>query len=152
MLCRKVDVQVVHGAPYKPSTQGSIEIANRTFKRRLRALQTQHNTNGCAQHLREIAIAINTSRSRALPHQISPYMVLFSREPRWGNRVSKEEFGEDVDNQEDEGEVVVGSEDREEGGLDQDNEREIEREMESCTHVPDRSSSLLSSSAETPAP
>jgi IS30 family transposase len=38
-LAKNLGIQIVRGQAYHPQSQGSVEIANRTFKRRLAALQ-----------------------------------------------------------------------------------------------------------------
>jgi IS30 family transposase len=38
-VCKKRGIKIVWGRAYYPQSQGSIEIANRVFKRRLRAIR-----------------------------------------------------------------------------------------------------------------
>ena len=65
-LCSQIGVKVVHGAPYKPSTRGSVQSANRTFKPWLQELQTERGVRNWAYYLPEISLAINTSRPYGL--------------------------------------------------------------------------------------
>ena len=83
MLRKNAGIRIVHGAPYKPSTQGSIESANKTYKLRLRALQTAHGTRNWVQFLPDIAIAINNTRNRSLPLNVTPYEAHFNRRPHY---------------------------------------------------------------------
>ena len=63
-LAAKYGINVINGAPYHLQSQGTVEVANHTFKRRLQALQTQLGTSAWAKHMTELPTAINTTRSR----------------------------------------------------------------------------------------
>ncbi|CZR63431.1 uncharacterized protein PAC_13328 [Phialocephala subalpina] len=63
---QKWGILIINGRGYYPETQGTVEIANRTFKRRLRALQTARSTRHWVEFLPEITIIINTSPLDAL--------------------------------------------------------------------------------------
>jgi hypothetical protein len=68
---------------YHLQSQGSIEVANRTFKVRLAAYQASLRRRDWAALLVEVAFQINTSVSNALPHRKTPYDVWFGRSRRW---------------------------------------------------------------------
>lgn len=81
-LCNKVKVRVINGALYKPLTQGSVESANSTFKRRLKAGQKEKGTRDWGRFLPCIAIAMNIV-SLGIEAGTLPNEVHFSREPHW---------------------------------------------------------------------
>jgi hypothetical protein len=60
-----------------------VERANRTFKQRLGALQAQKGWSDWVALLPELALVINTTSTRALPRNRTPYEVWFGRKPRW---------------------------------------------------------------------
>jgi hypothetical protein len=60
-----------------------VERANRTFKRQLGALQAQKGQSDWVALLLELALVINTTSTRALPRNKTPYEVWFGRKPRW---------------------------------------------------------------------
>jgi hypothetical protein len=60
-----------------------VERANRTFKKRLTALQTQRGRSDWVALLLELALVINTTSTRALPRNKTPFEVWFGRKPRW---------------------------------------------------------------------
>jgi hypothetical protein len=74
---------MIRGRPYHPQTQGTVERANRTFKRRLGALQAQKGRDDWVALLPELALVINTTSTRALPRNKTPFEVFFGRKPRW---------------------------------------------------------------------
>jgi hypothetical protein len=74
---------VIHGRPYYPQTQGLVEVANRTFKARLCAIQASLGVYSWVACLPDIALVINTSKSSALPSHVTPYEVHFGRKPHW---------------------------------------------------------------------
>jgi hypothetical protein len=82
-LCLELGIRMIRGRPYHPQTQGTVERANRTFKRRLGALQAQKGRNDWAALLPELALVINTTSTRALPRNKTPFEVFFGRKPRW---------------------------------------------------------------------
>jgi hypothetical protein len=64
-----------------------VEIANRTFKRRLTALQLAKGTSHWVELLPELVRTINTTTSSALPRRKTPYEVWFGRKPHWVSRI-----------------------------------------------------------------
>jgi hypothetical protein len=60
-----------------------VEIANRTFKARLQAIQASLGHTGWVDYLSKIALVINTSKCSALPSHVTPYEVHFGRKPHW---------------------------------------------------------------------
>jgi hypothetical protein len=80
-VCQKRGIKIVRGRAYHPQSQGSIEIANRIFKRRLRAARANTGIQGFMQLLPLIAWVINTTPSSALPRNTTPYEVWFRRKP-----------------------------------------------------------------------
>jgi hypothetical protein len=74
---------MIRGRAYHPQTQGTVERANRTFKRRLSALQAQKRRSDWVALLPELALVINTTSTRALPRNKTPFEVWFGRKPRW---------------------------------------------------------------------
>jgi hypothetical protein len=88
---------MIRGQPYHPQTQGTVERANRTFKRRLSALQAQKRRSDWIALLPELALVINTTSTRALPQNKTPFEVWFGRKPRWITAEPLEPLGDDVD-------------------------------------------------------
>jgi hypothetical protein len=104
---------MIRGRPYHPQTQGLIERANQTFKRRLRAIQRERGfpASHWVELLPELALIINTTTTRTLPGKKTPFEVWFGRKPRWMRadylgeepvgvnddllHVDNEEFGDD---------------------------------------------------------
>ena len=80
---------MIRGCPYHPQTQGLVEIANRTFKRRLTALQLAKGTSHWVELLPELARTINTTTSSALPRYKTLYEVWFGRKPHWVSRIGE---------------------------------------------------------------
>ena len=81
-LCLKLGIRIIRGRPYHPQTQGTVKRANRTFKKRLGALQAQKGRNNWAALLLELALVINTTSTRALPRNKTPFEVFFGWKPR----------------------------------------------------------------------
>lgn len=74
---------MVNGQAYRPQTQGSVESANKIFKRRLTAIQTEEGTHEWIKYMKRIALALNTTSHASLHGRVSPYEVHFGRPPRW---------------------------------------------------------------------
>jgi hypothetical protein len=86
-LAQQLGIHMIRGRPYHPQTQGSVEVANKTFKRRLRALQLAKGTSNWVELLPELARTINTTTSSALPRRKTPFEVWFGRKPHWVARI-----------------------------------------------------------------
>ena len=69
-LCRQWGVRKRHSRPYKPSTNGSVERANRDIKQRLSRYRCEHPDQGWYQSLPQVTMAFNTCWSRV--HNTSP--------------------------------------------------------------------------------
>jgi hypothetical protein len=78
-------IKIINGCTYHLQTQGSIEQANQTFKKRLGSLQQDrgHYNNQWVSLLLELAIIINTTSSLALPSKETPFFVWYGRKPHW---------------------------------------------------------------------
>ena len=76
---------MINGRLYHLQTQGSVENANQTFKRRLTALQLETGRSALqwVLLLLQLAIIINTSPNYTLPYRKTPYDVWFARRPHW---------------------------------------------------------------------
>ena len=68
---------MIRGRPYHPQTQGSIERANQTFKKRLRALQRERGfpASHWVELLLELVVIINTTTTRTLLGKKTPFEV-----------------------------------------------------------------------------
>jgi hypothetical protein len=83
---------MVRGRAYHPQTQGSVEVANKIFKSRLRAAQRDLGTTEWVKLLPLIAWVINTTRPSTLPKGITPYQVWFGREPPNWPHINSQNF------------------------------------------------------------
>ena len=74
---------MIKGRPYHLQTQGSMERANQTFKRRLLAIQRERGfpASHWVELLLELALIINTTTTRTLPGKKTPFEVWFGRKP-----------------------------------------------------------------------
>lgn len=52
--------KVVHGRPYHPQSQGSVESANKEVKKRLEAWCKEHDESDWAEGLAEVACKFST--------------------------------------------------------------------------------------------
>jgi hypothetical protein len=107
-LCKELDIHIIRGRAYHPQTQGTVERANRTFKKRLGALQAQKKRSDWVLLLPELALVLNTTTTRVLPQKKTPFEVWFGRKPHWitakpvevdknGNAQSDDECSSDTD-------------------------------------------------------
>jgi hypothetical protein len=80
-ICKKRGIKIIRGRAYHPQSQGSIEVANRIFKKRLRAARADTGIQSWIQLLPLIAWVINTTATGALPKGNTPYEVWFGRKP-----------------------------------------------------------------------
>jgi hypothetical protein len=74
-------IKIIRGRAYHPQSQGSIEVANRIFKKRLRAVRADTGIQSWLQLLPLIIWVINTTVTPALPRGSTPYEVWFGRKP-----------------------------------------------------------------------
>src|SRR5436305_3471029 len=101
------------GWAYYLQTQGTVEVVNRTFKKRLGALQAQKGQSNWAALLPELALVINTTTSRGLPRHKTPFEVWFGRKPHWITAGTMEDIDEvDIYNEtdaesDDDGDLVL---------------------------------------------
>jgi transposase InsO family protein len=77
-------IQIIHGRPYHPQTQGSIEVANKTFKLRLGALRAERGLpHQWVKLLPELQEVTNITSNQQLPRHMTPFEVWFGRKPHW---------------------------------------------------------------------
>jgi hypothetical protein len=69
--CKKYGIKLIHGRPYYPQTQGSVERANGTYKHRLRAYIMENGNHGWVKSLGDIARVINTTLCSVLPRHMT---------------------------------------------------------------------------------
>jgi len=82
-FAKELSIRMIRGWAYYPQTQGTVEVANCTFKKRLGTLQAQKGQSNWVALLPELALVINTTTSRALPRHKTPFEVWFGRKPHW---------------------------------------------------------------------
>jgi hypothetical protein len=80
-VCQKRGIKIIRRRAYHPQSQGSIEVANRIFKKRLRAVRADTGIQSWIQLLPLIAWVINTTATPALPKGNILYEVWFGRKP-----------------------------------------------------------------------
>jgi hypothetical protein len=80
-VCKQRGIKIIRGRPYHTQSQGSIEIANRTFERWLQAIRADTSIQSWMQLLPLIAWVINTTPTSALPKGNTPYEIWFGRKP-----------------------------------------------------------------------
>lgn len=115
-VCSENNVRMIRGRAYHPQSQGSIEIANRTFKKRLRAHMTSTGRRDWANLLDDVSFPINTTSSAALPRHKTPYDVWFARPRRWIHTEQLENDETEIeDNEEEDAIDEVEAEDDEPG-------------------------------------
>lgn len=84
-LCARHGIEVRNSSSYHPQTNGSVEAANKIFKRQLRSLQIEFGTgvDDWVRFLPDLAIAINCAKPKRFPASFTPYNVFFGRSPHW---------------------------------------------------------------------
>jgi transposase InsO family protein len=77
-------IPVIHGRPYHPQSQGTVEISNKTFKLRLAALRQEKSLpREWVSLLPELQDVTNTTSNRQLPGHMTPFEVWFGRKLHW---------------------------------------------------------------------
>jgi hypothetical protein len=99
-VCKKRGIKIIRGRAYHPQSQGSIEVANRVFKKRLRAARADTGIQSWIQLLPLIAWVINTTATAALPKGNTPYEVWFGRKPPTNFLNHKESTSREVEGDE----------------------------------------------------
>ena len=82
-LMDSLDISIIRGRSYHPQTQGSVEVANATFKDRLASTILEVGQRDWVHALPGIAETINTTRPSGLPSHVTPYEVWFEQKPIW---------------------------------------------------------------------
>jgi transposase InsO family protein len=72
---------IINGRPRNPQAQGSVEVANRSFKAVLRKYQVEFGTSKFVMFLKPIQLILNTSQTAELPDRKTPFDVWFGRKP-----------------------------------------------------------------------
>ena len=93
-------IKIIRGRAYYPQSQGSIKVANRIFKKRLRAARADTGIQSWIQLLPLIAWVINTTATGALPKGNTPYEVWFGRKPPTDFPNHKESASREVESDE----------------------------------------------------
>lgn len=81
-LCKELNIETRNGAPYKPTTQGSVENANGVFKSSYRAWKATTGQTGFTKYIPIHMEIYNSTLTRVLPLGVTPYGVMFGRERR----------------------------------------------------------------------
>ncbi|CAF3791028.1 unnamed protein product, partial [Rotaria socialis] len=76
------DLEIVHGKPRHPQSQGSVERSNQDTKQLLGTLTHENNSTKWAEGLRFVQFQKNSGFHRVLNN--SPYAVLFGNQPKLG--------------------------------------------------------------------
>ncbi len=80
-------IEIVHGRPKHPQSQGLVEQGNLVAKRKLEFWQARTKISSWVRALPFIALAMNKQCHSALPNRMSPYEAFFGRKSRWEARV-----------------------------------------------------------------
>jgi len=75
-------IRHIHGRPYHPKTQGSVERANRTFKFRMVSYMKETGNKRWAQCIPGLARKINNTPSRVLPSHVTAYEAFYGHKNR----------------------------------------------------------------------
>lgn len=78
-LCAEWKIQFVHGAPYKPQTQGGVERGNGVCKEKLRASIEESPQRSFNEHLLYVQWQMNTTYRVSI--KTTPYQLAFNRAP-----------------------------------------------------------------------
>lgn len=77
-LCERFNIELRHGLPYQPKTQGAIERFNKTIKEGILAQMTQNNNNKYLDSLQSLVYAYNSQKHSTT--NFTPFQVLFRRD------------------------------------------------------------------------
>jgi hypothetical protein len=86
-LLEDESIEIAHGWPKHPQSQGSVEQGDNVFKRKLVTWRERNRTTDFVRALPFIALAMNKQQHSALPNRMCPYEVMFGRKPRWEHYV-----------------------------------------------------------------
>jgi hypothetical protein len=103
---------MIRGRAYHPQSQGSIEIANGTLKKRLQDCMASSGRKDWAALLLDVAFELNTSSCSVLPGRKTPFDIWFGRQRYW---ITQEQLLDD-DTEDDEDAVADGLEVQSEDG------------------------------------
>jgi hypothetical protein len=76
-LCQRFNIKLQHSLPFKPSSQGAIEIFNKTLKNYMFRYMTQHKSKRYVDNLQLFCYSYNTTQHATTKH--TPYEIMFKR-------------------------------------------------------------------------
>ena len=76
-LCQRFNIKLQHSLPFKPSSQGAIEIFNKTLKNYMFRYMTEHKSKRYVDNLQLFCYSYNTTQHSTIRH--TPYEVMFKR-------------------------------------------------------------------------
>ncbi len=85
IFLKKHGIKLINGRPRTPRTQGLVEQANAVVKNKITRWQAEHGTGAWAESLTEICEAINSQTHESLPARVTPFQLMFSRNPSLRN-------------------------------------------------------------------
>jgi transposase InsO family protein len=77
-LCERFKIDLRHGKPYTPKTQGAVERFNQTIKNSIMAHMTQNDNNKYLEALPSLVYNYNCQKH--LTTKFTPFQVLFHRD------------------------------------------------------------------------
>lgn len=135
-FCNEHQIELVHGAPRTPQTQGLVERNNRTLKENLANIlkEKQVSLNTWCNHVGEAAYKRNITKHRAVSR--TPYELVFGILPHEG-RIGTTTSGEECAAMEGDGEQQEEPE-TECPSMEADEEQEDEHEIECVENAVER--------------